>query len=156
MDIKVYIGGPIDFAVEDPDHRHQELCKALDKAPGVQHGEFCPFCDQRNDPMTPADRLDENHRYLLHADWAVFVWNPATQPSIGTPIEMHSRMVPRGEICPECGTQFRQHSILVTPTEPQSLFIDYFKETGLVVVPDIEAAVAVMVAEHSDVPEFTH
>lgn len=123
----VYIGGPIDLSSDDPDARHVALFDALIDADATAIV-WCPFCDQRQRPMGAAERIAHNGTFLDSADWAVFVWDIARQPSMGSTIELWVR------------TGVGRDSIVVGP-RPPGLYADSLHGRGVVWVDTIADAV---------------
>lgn len=87
----VYVGGPIDLAMGDPDERHRSVAVAL-ATRDFPAAVYCPLCRSRREgPEDPADLHARNMKHLLGADIVVFEWNIKEQPSLGSPIEVWER-----------------------------------------------------------------
>lgn len=119
--LTVYVGGPIDFAADDPDVRHREVAMAL-ATRDIPASLFCPFCDQTRDVLGPRERIERNSRYLLDADRVVFVWNVATQPSIGSSVEMWERLARGQGLVPP--------AVIGNEPGPAAMFVSFFRQQG--------------------------
>lgn len=89
----VYVGGPIDLmSTGDPDARHREIAIAL-ATRDFPAAVYCPLCRSRLEgPEDPGELHARNMHHLNGADLAVFEWDIKEQPSLGSPIEVWTRV----------------------------------------------------------------
>lgn len=118
----VYAGGPVDYTDIQSSHawRHELAEAALEAGLTV----FCPICANK-ETKDEQKIIHRNEMALFAADLAVFLLDGAF--TVGTPIEIHTRLERRGP-----GTMAIIHP------GPQGVFVRQWKAQGVLVVPSLE------------------
>lgn len=114
----VYAGGPVDYADEAHDWRHD-----LGRLPGV--AVYCPICANADGPADDVI-MERNRMALLAADRAVFLLDGRF--TVGTPIEIAYRLEHRGPA-----------SVAIVHTAGQpGVFVRVWARAGVLVLPSWE------------------
>ncbi len=117
---RIYLGGPIDMSIGDPDDRHRILARLM---PGYRID--CPYCEQQSVRREHQDLINRNLEMIDAADWGVFVWGPG--PSFGVPLEIvrMAERVPRRVVVVGALT---------------GVYASVLRTAGVAIVPDLESA----------------
>jgi hypothetical protein len=126
----VYLAGPIDYSVENPDDRHDALAVLLDTR---NVDIWCPFCVQTVLRSAPAQAVSRNIAAMQDAGYFIAVWNgPLEQPSFGTPVEIFASASGNAD------------RTVVVGTMGSGLLADALRARGVREVLSLEAAVSLL------------